>query len=376
MSVDLFKRLNLPIVNPPLCAMSGDEVFENVDTFDTFSPIDGAKIASFSMANAKTLSRVTQKSDEAFEIWRDIPAPKRGELVKRIGELVRENKKALASLITLEVGKSEQEALGEVQEWSDICDFAVGLSRQLYGLTMATEREDHRLMETWHPLGVVGVISAFNFPMAVWAWNAMIAFVCGDSVVVKPSNKAPLCALASHYIILQALEDFPAFPKAISSLILGDRTVVKMMAEDRHYALVSATGSIAMGKEVSALVGRRLGRSLLELSGNSALIVTKSADRTNALKAVTFSAVGTSGQRCTTLRRLIIQESIAHHFCTELIKIYKTIAIGDPRKSEYLMGPLVDKAAYHKMQEALREAIKSGGELLYGGERVDRKSVV
>ena len=194
MSVDLFKRLNLPIVNPPLCAMSGDEVFENVDTFDTFSPIDGAKIASFSMANAKTLSRVTQKSDEAFEIWRDIPAPKRGELVKRIGELVRENKKALASLITLEVGKSEQEALGEVQEWSDICDFAVGLSRQLYGLTMATEREDHRLMETWHPLGVVGVISAFNFPMAVWAWNAMIAFVCGDSVVVKPSNKAPLCA--------------------------------------------------------------------------------------------------------------------------------------------------------------------------------------
>ena len=364
MSSDIFNQLSLPIASLPLCAMSGSVVYGgDYHAFNTYSPIDGVKITSFVQADSDTFEKVTQASYEAHLLYKVFPAPLRGAFVKRIGELVKENKEALAYIITLEAGKIEQEALGEVQEWIDICDFAVGLSRQLYGLTMASERANHRLMETWHPLGVVGVISAFNFPMAVWAWNAMLAFVCGDSVVLKPSNKAPLCALACQHIVLKALADFPQFPQAISSLILGDRNSVLMMANDKRYNLVSATGSIAMGKSVSEKVGARLGRSLLELSGNNALIVTQKANIENALKATTFSAVGTTGQRCTSLRRLIIDESLVDSFCQELIHIYKSIKIGDPRDSANLMGPLIDKSAYEQMQEALQSA-------------ADRKSVV
>jgi len=275
----------------------------------------------------------------------------------------------LADLIVLETGKIIQEALGEVQEWVDVCDFAVGLSRQLYGLTIASERPGHRLMELWHPLGPVGVITAFNFPMAVWAWNAMIGLVCGDTIIWKPSEKAPLCAAACHQMVQNALATMPELPQDICAVTFGAKEIGQTLASNAKLPLISATGSVPMGRAVSAMVGKRLGRSLLELGGNNGMIVTPSANLDLAIRAVVFSAVGTCGQRCTTLRRLIIHRSLVSSFTERLQKIYATISIGNPTSEKHLVGPLIDKNAYEQMQEALVTISNQGGKI-FGGERI------
>lgn len=334
------------------------------------SPIDGKGFAEVALANAAQAETAIGSAHQCFERWREVPAPRRGEFVRVLGHLFREHKQDLANLITLEMGKTRRESLGEVQEVIDICDFAVGLSRQLYGLTIATERPFHRMMEQWHPLGVVGVITAFNFPMAVWAWNAALAFVCGNSVIWKPSEKTPLCALACEIMVEEAQrrcelqKDF----SALSTVVIGSADIGKTLAENARIALVSATGSCRMGKQVASTVAKRLGRSLLELGGNNALIVAPSADVGLALKAVAFSAVGTSGQRCTSLRRLLLHSSIAEDFIARLTAVYRSIKVGDPRNDAVLCGPLIDENAVIAMQQALTEADQQGGKRLAGGE--------
>jgi aldehyde dehydrogenase (NAD+) len=292
--------------------------------------------------------------------------------VARLAELVRRNKRELAAVITNEIGKIPSEAEGEVQEWIDICEFAVGLSRQLYGRTMASERPDHRMMEQWHPLGPIAVITAFNFPMAVWAWNAMIALVCGDSVLWKPSEKGALCAQAAHALIVRA-GIMDGSPEGLSALIQGGRDAGRMLAESEHIPLVSATGSVAMGRQIGAIVGKRLGRCLLELGGNNAAIVTPSADLDLAEQSIVFSAAGTAGQRCTTLRRLIVHESILPAVLDRLRNAYGRLSIGDPRKAGVLVGPLIDEAAWRGMQSALQQATAQGGDLIEGGDRVTQE---
>ncbi|MCW8890320.1 MAG: aldehyde dehydrogenase family protein, partial [Sedimenticola sp.] len=286
--------------------------------FKVVSPIDGNTLADLTMASADQTDQVITQACEAFLTTRKIPAPRRGDFVRVLGNLFRQQKQQLAELITLECGKILQESLGEVQEVIDICDFAVGLSRQLHGLTIVSERPDHRMMEQWHPLGPVVVISAFNFPMAVWAWNTMLAIVCGDSVIWKPSEKAPLCALACQNLVDQTVRQFSDFPAAVSQVVVGDHSIGAQLTRDPRIPLVSATGSVPMGKKVAMDVGARLGRSLLELGGNNAMIVSASAEIELALRAIVFSAVGTCGQRCTTLRRLIVHESIADDLLSRL----------------------------------------------------------
>ncbi|MFZ5838523.1 MAG: aldehyde dehydrogenase family protein, partial [Pseudomonadota bacterium] len=310
------------------------------------------------------------RATDAFKQWRTVPAPKRGEFVRIIGNLAREYKNELAEVITLESGKIFPEALGEVQEWIDVCDFAVGLSRQLHGLTIASERPGHRMMEQWLPLGPVAVISAFNFPMAVWSWNAMLGLVAGDSIVWKPSEKTPLCALAIQAIVNKALEQMPEVPKDVCSVVIGDAEIGKVMSADKRYPLVSATGSTAMGRNVAQVVAGRLGRSLLELGGNNAMIVSKDADIELALRAIVFAAVGTAGQRCTTLRRLIVHSSVKQQLVERLIQAYSSLRIGNPRASSTLIGPLVDAQSYENMQQALNDAKEQGGTICYGGDRV------
>jgi aldehyde dehydrogenase (NAD+) len=297
--------------------------------------------------------------------WRVVPAPKRGQLVSYIAEIVRRRKSELAAIVTAETGKIPSEAEGEVQEWIDICEFAVGLSRQLYGLTIASERPNHRMMEQWHPLGAVGIITAFNFPMAVWAWNAMLALVCGNSVIWKPSEKGALCAQAVESVIAEA-----AAPDGLSQVIQGGSDAGKRLVESGDIPLVSATGSVAMGKQVAASVGKRLGRCLLELGGNNAAILTASADLKLALPAIVFSAVGTAGQRCTTLRRLIVHESILPNVTDRLRDAYGRLTIGDPRQPGVLVGPLIDERAWLNMRAALDKAATQGGTLICGGDRV------
>lgn len=337
------------------------------------SPIDGANIVTL---RANTAVDVTQKIDSAhaaFLQWRNVPAPRRGELVRLFGEVLRENKTALGELVTLEAGKIRQEGLGEVQEMIDICDFAVGLSRQLYGLTIATERANHRMMEQWHPLGVIGIISAFNFPVAVWAWNAALALVCGNGLVWKPSEKTPLTALACQALLEKAFEKFnlsgAGVPAGLSQLLMGNYVAGEVMVDDARVALVSATGSTRMGRTVAARVANRLGRSLLELGGNNAMIVTPSANLDMVLPASLFSAVGTAGQRCTTLRRMIVHRSIADQVVARLRKAYGHIHIGNPLDDKTLIGPLIDRAAYDGMQAALQQSKEQGG-VVTGGERV------
>ena len=291
--------------------------------------------------------------------------PKRGQVVSGIAEIVRRRKSELAAFITREVGKIPAEAEGEVQEWIDICEFATGLSRQLYGLTIASERPNHRMMEQWHPLGPVGIITAFNFPVAVWAWNAMIALVCGDSVIWKPSEKGALCAQA-----VQSVLDEAAIPHGLSQTVQGDSEAGKRIAESEHIPLISATGSVSMGKQVAGIVGKRLGRCLLELGGNNAAILAPSADLKLALPSIVFAAVGTAGQRCTTLRRLIVHESIATEVTDRLRCAYDRLTIGDPRQPGVLMGPLIDERAWLIMRDALSRATAQGGDLLYGGDRL------
>ncbi len=332
------------------------------------SPIDGSELAQFNLATAQQANEAVDAAARVFPQWRDVPAPKRGEFVRRLGIAFRERQQALATLITWEVGKILPEARGEVQEIIDICDFAVGLSRQLYGKTIASERPGHRLAEYWHPLGPVGVISAFNFPVAVWAWNAMIGLVCGDPIVWKPSEKAPLCAIACQRIV-QDVARVMSLPAEVSSLVIGGADVGQAIAASRQLPLVSATGSTSMGRAVAQTVAARLGRSLLELGGNNGMIVTPSADLQLAVRSIVFAAAGTCGQRCTTLRRLIAHESIADELRDRLLNVYKQLIIGDPTKDGVLVGPIIDERAFHAMEAALAAA-RAQGDVVHGGGRV------
>jgi aldehyde dehydrogenase (NAD+) len=334
-------------------------------------PVDGSTLATIRSATPVETERVIDAAHEAFLTWRLVPAPKRGEFVRRIGNKLRQRKADLAALVTLEAGKITQEALGEVQEMIDVCDFAVGLSRQLYGLTIASERPGHRMMEQWHPLGVVGVITAFNFPVAVWAWNAMLALVCGDAVVWKPSEKTPLTALACHRLVMEVVEESGdlAAPPAVVGLTVGDASTGETLAKSERIPLVSATGSTRMGRAVATTVARRLGRCLLELGGNNGMILAPSADLDLAVRAITFAAAGTAGQRCTTLRRLIVHNSIGGDVTRRLSAVFERLPVGDPRDAGVLVGPLVDERAYDSMQAALAAARKDGG-TVHGGGRV------
>jgi len=332
------------------------------------SPIDGAEIGRVRSDSAAEVDAKIAASVVAFEAWRNVPAPRRGELIRLFGEELRANKEALGRLVTVEAGKIFQEGLGEVQEMIDICDFAVGLSRQLYGLTIASERPGHRMMETWHPVGPVGIISAFNFPVAVWAWNAALAVVCGDSVIWKPSEKTPLTALATQKLFERAVARFGDAPKGLSQLIQGLRNIGEQLAADKRVPLISATGSTRMGKALSPVVAARLGRTILELGGNNAMIVAPSADLKLAERAITFSAVGTAGQRCTSLRRVIAHESVRPQLVARLKTIYGAIKIGNPLEAGTLVGPLIDAQAFDGMQNALVAAKAQGGKV-FGGER-------
>ncbi|WP_420961229.1 aldehyde dehydrogenase family protein [Brucella sp. IR073] len=339
-------------------------------TLASFTPVTGEQIASVKTHSAADAQEIIDKADEAFRQWRLVPAPKRGELVRLFGEELRQFKSELGRLVSIEAGKIPSEGLGEVQEMIDICDFAVGLSRQLYGLTIATERPGHRMMETWHPLGVVGVISAFNFPVAVWSWNAALALVCGDAVVWKPSEKTPLTALACDALFARAMKRFGDAPEGLSQLLIGDRAIGEVLVDHPKVPLVSATGSTRMGREVGPRLAKRFARSILELGGNNAGIVCPSADLDMALRAIAFGAMGTAGQRCTTLRRLFVHESVYDALVPRLKKAYASVSVGSPLETSALVGPLIDKAAFDNMQKALKEAAHDGGNIT-GGERVD-----
>jgi len=332
------------------------------------SPVTGEVIASLKQMSAADTAKAIDAAHEAFKAWRLVPGPKRGELVRLLGEELRAHKAELGRLVSIEVGKIPSEGLGEVQEMIDICDFAVGLSRQLYGLTIATERPGHRMMETWHPLGVVGVISAFNFPVAVWSWNSALALVCGDSVVWKPSEKTPLTALACEAIFARAVKRFGAdAPKDLLKVLIGDRVVGEVLVDHPKVPLVSATGSTRMGKEVGPRLAKRFARAVLELGGNNAGIVTPTADLDMALRAIAFGAMGTAGQRCTTLRRLIVHESVYDRLVPRLKRAYESVSVGNPLEGKALVGPLIDKAAFDGMQKALKEAEAHGGKVTGGG---------
>lgn len=337
------------------------------------SPITGAQIANLPEASAADAKTAIDAAHAAFLEWRTQPAPKRGELIRLLGEELRAGKQALGRLVSIEAGKVTSEGLGEVQEMIDICDFATGLSRQLYGLTIATERSEHRMMETWHPLGAIGIISAFNFPVAVWSWNAALAIVCGNACVWKPSEKTPLTALATQAIFKKALARFNAdggnAPENLSTLLIGGREIGEVLVDHEKLPLVSATGSTAMGRAVGPRLARRFARSILELGGNNAAIVAQSADLDLTLRGVAFSAMGTAGQRCTSLRRLFVHDSVYDALVPRLVKAYQSVTIGSPLEAGNLVGPLIDKAAYEKMQTVL-QAVRSEGGKVTGGERV------
>ncbi|MDN2581123.1 aldehyde dehydrogenase family protein [Aquibium sp. ELW1220] len=335
----------------------------------SFSPVSGEEIAAVATTSAEAAHAAIDAAHEAFRAWRLVPAPRRGELVRLLGEELRAAKADLGRLVSIEAGKIASEGLGEVQEMIDICDFAVGLSRQLYGLTIATERPGHRMMETWHPLGVVGIISAFNFPVAVWSWNAALALVAGNTIVWKPSEKTPLTGLASQAILERALARFGDAPKNLSQVLIGGRAVGETLVDHPKVALVSATGSTRMGREVGPRLARRFARSILELGGNNAGIVCPSADLDMALRAVAFGAMGTAGQRCTTLRRLFVHDSVYDALVPRLKKAYESVSIGNPLETTALVGPLIDGQAFDGMQKALAAAKAEGG-VVTGGERV------
>ena len=356
-----------------LSSLGVDKAAYTGGTLIVHSPIDGEVIAHVPETSAGDAKKAIDAAHKAFLAWRNIPAPKRGELVRLFGEELRTHKADLGKLVSLEVGKVTSEGLGEVQEMIDICDFAVGLSRQIYGLTIATERASHRMMETWHPLGVVGIISAFNFPVAVWAWNAALALVCGDAIVWKPSEKSPLTGIATHAIFERALkryvnEGYDA-PEGLSALLIGARETGEALVDHEHVALVSATGSTAMGRAVGPKLAARFARSILELGGNNAAIVAPTADLDLTLRGVAFAAMGTAGQRCTTLRRLFIHESHYDAFVARLMSAYASVKIGNPMEDGTLVGPLIDKLAFDGFEKALSDAKAAGGEVT-GGERV------
>lgn len=331
------------------------------------SPVDGNPLGEINLIGEEEYKSVLAEAKKAFPLWKALPAPQRGEIVRQFGDALRAEKEALGKLVSYEMGKSLQEGLGEVQEMIDICDFAVGLSRQLYGLQMHSERPKHRMFEQWHPLGVVGIISAFNFPVAVWAWNASIAWVCGNVCIWKPSEKTPFSALACQEIFKKVLNQ-NKLPEGISNLIIGDGTIGKKMAADRDISLISATGSTQMGKSVAETVGKRLGKSILELGGNNAVIVTREADLKQAVPAIVFGAVGTAGQRCTSTRRLIVHETQFEELLEKLVSAYGQLRIGDPLDEMNHMGPLIDKTAVTEYEKTIRTAIEQGGRILYGGK--------
>ncbi|MDP3522773.1 MAG: aldehyde dehydrogenase family protein, partial [Hydrogenophaga sp.] len=338
------------------------------------SPITGESIGAVPQATPAAATAAIAQAHAAFEMWRNVPAPRRGELVRLLGEELRAAKADLGLLVTLEAGKIPSEGLGEVQEMIDICDFAVGLSRQLYGLTIATERPGHRMMETWLPLGVCGVISAFNFPVAVWSWNAALALVCGDPVVWKPSEKTPLTALATHAIAQRAVARFNAAgggaPDGLLALVIGQRDIGEVLVDDPRVAVLSATGSTAMGRAVGPRLAARFARGILELGGNNAAIVAPSADLDLALRGIAFAAMGTAGQRCTTLRRLFVHESVYDQLVPQLAKVYAKVLVGDPRAPGTLVGPLIDRQAFDGMQRALGQCRELGA-TVHGGSRVE-----
>jgi aldehyde dehydrogenase (NAD+) len=351
-------------------AGSGKVLSGSGDVLGSVSPIDGRTLGNIRRATVADYEQVVGRATEAFTAWRNVPAPKRGEIVRQIGEALRLRKKDLAEMITLEVGKIPAEAEGEVQEMIDMADFAVGQSRMLYGLTTHSERSEHRMYEQWHPLGPVGVITAFNFPVAVWAWNAMLALICGDTVVWKPSSKAALTALATMKTIWPVL-DRNRLPDGIVNLVVGDRqSVGETLIHDKRLPLVSATGSVRMGHHIGRTVAARLGKTILELGGNNGIIITPSADLDLAVRGVVFGAVGTAGQRCTTTRRLLVHKDVYQNFSAALIKAYQQVRIGNPLEEGTLMGPLIDPAAVENMQKALDAVKKQGGRIAYGGEKL------
>jgi aldehyde dehydrogenase (NAD+) len=345
---------------------TGINNFSNGEVLASYSPVDGELIAKVKTTSKEDYEKVIASASEAFKTWKLMPAPRRGEIVRQFGDKLRELKEPLGKLVSYEMGKSYQEGLGEVQEMIDICDFAVGLSRQLYGLTMHSERPGHRMYEQYHPLGIVGIVSAFNFPVAVWSWNAAIAWVCGDVCVWKPSEKAPLCGIACQNIISEVLKE-NSLPEGISCLVNGDYRVGEFMTNDTRVPLVSATGSIRMGKIVAQKVAARLGRSLLELGGNNAIIVTPDADIKMTVIGAVFGAVGTAGQRCTSTRRLIVHESIYDTVKNALVDAYKQLRIGNPLDQHNHVGPLIDKDAVSMYQEALDKVVAEGGNLAVEG---------
>jgi aldehyde dehydrogenase (NAD+) len=342
------------------------------EKLDSYSPVDGKLIASVYSTTKNDYEKVVKTAQKAFEEWRMMPAPKRGEVIRQMGDQLRKFKQPLGELVSFEMGKSLQEGLGEVQEMIDICDFAVGLSRQLHGLTMHSERPGHRMYEQYHPLGIVGVISAFNFPVAVWSWNAMLAWVCGDVCIWKPSEKTPLTALACQNIIQDVLKKNNV-PEGVSCIINGGREVGEWMSKDKRMPLISATGSTRMGKAVGAAVGERLGRSLLELGGNNAIIISEHADLDMSLIGAVFGAVGTAGQRCTSTRRLIIHEKVYKKFTEKLVNAYKQIKIGDPLNEKNHVGPLIDKDAVQAYLNSIKTAVAEGGKILVEGGVVKGK---
>ena len=345
---------------------TGQESLAGSKKISSYSPVDGVLIGEVEAASKKQYEGAIKVAQTAFLEWRNWPAPKRGEIVRQIGNALRAQKEELGQLVSYEMGKSLQEGLGEVQEMIDIADFAVGLSRQLHGLTMHSERPNHRMYEQYHPLGVVGVISAFNFPVAVWSWNAFIAWVCGDVCVWKPSEKVPLCAVACQEIVSKVLKQNKA-PEGLSVVIQGGRSVGEWMAADERIPLISATGSTRMGRSVAATVGQRLGKSLLELGGNNAIIISPDADLNTALPAVIFGAVGTSGQRCTTTRRVIVHEQMEALFIEKLLSAYQQLKIGNPLEPQIHVGPLIDESAVKEYKAAIKQAKAEGGNVLVGG---------
>ncbi|MBA3649526.1 MAG: aldehyde dehydrogenase family protein [Chitinophagales bacterium] len=341
------------------------------EILESYSPADGKLIGKVRLASREDYENVIQTAQKAFTDWKKVPAPKRGDIVRQIGEELRNKKESLGQLVSYEMGKSYQEGLGEVQEMIDICDFAVGLSRQLYGLTMHSERPHHRMYEQWHPLGIVGVITAFNFPVAVWSWNAMLALVCGDVIVWKPSSKVMLCSVATQLLIAKVLKEND-IPEGVLNLVAGSsKEVGDIMLEDPRIPLISATGSTRVGKRVAKLVSERLGKSILELGGNNAIIISEKADLDLAMHAVAFGAVGTAGQRCTSTRRLIIHENVYEEVKDRLKKIYNQLNIGNPLHPENHVGPLIDTGAVKMYTDAIHEVEKQGGSILTGGEVLD-----
>jgi aldehyde dehydrogenase (NAD+) len=369
MSKELLEALGVLPVNSGAC--TGDWFETQGKELTSYNPTNGEPIAAVKQATGDDYQRVAQVAHESFLSWRMVPAPKRGEIVRQLGEELRGCKEPLGRLVSLEMGKILTEGLGEVQEMIDVCDFAVGLSRQLYGLSMHSERGQHRMYEQWHPLGPIGIVTAFNFPVAVWAWNAAIAAVSGDTMIWKPSSKTPLTAIAVQKIANRVMENNGL--SGIFNLVVGRGSDVgERMLADERLPLISATGSCKMGRRINAVVGQRLGRSLLELGGNNAVIVMDDANQELALRAVLFGAVGTAGQRCTSTRRLILQKGIAREFTNKLAKAYAQVRIGDPLEASTLMGQLVDDAAVVTMVDALRQIEEQGGEVVYGGKKLDR----